>query len=312
MTVRGSDGERSERLSGGDGRQRPPLEPALAGAALPGRRRVRGRTDSRPPLPRARVWSASASWCSGSAIRASTSPSSPRGSPRRPSSQCAAAPTSAEVPERKPVDEYRRGRLDLPISVRRFFAGAASRSPSARCGLRAAEARPQALRGAPDRLLGGPAAGGHGDIEVKANIDRFSGGRTVASPTAARRRSTSSSTARVTRSPFRSSPRKSSPPPTTACRSTGGSPRPSGALLPWVRAAARPDHADRRGAGGMAGRSAQREGDATVAGEMRPRSRLRRWLEQRFVASRRHTIEVDFHPYLREIRRERKRVAQRG
>ena len=31
---------------------------------------------------------------------------------------------------------------------------------------------------------------------------------------------------------------------------------------------------------------------------------------KRFVASKRHTVEVDFHPYLREIRRERKRVAQ--
>ncbi len=35
-----------------------------------------------------------------------------------------------------------------------------------------------------------------------------------------------------------------------------------------------------------------------------------RWLGKRFVASKRHTIEVDFHPYLREIRRERKRAAQ--
>ncbi|HET8640243.1 MAG TPA: NAD(P)/FAD-dependent oxidoreductase, partial [Solirubrobacterales bacterium] len=35
-----------------------------------------------------------------------------------------------------------------------------------------------------------------------------------------------------------------------------------------------------------------------------------RWLEKRFVASKRHTIEVDFHLYLREIRRERKRSAQ--
>jgi hypothetical protein len=35
-----------------------------------------------------------------------------------------------------------------------------------------------------------------------------------------------------------------------------------------------------------------------------------RWLESRFVASKRHTIEVDFHPYLRQIRRERKRSAQ--
>ena len=35
-------------------------------------------------------------------------------------------------------------------------------------------------------------------------------------------------------------------------------------------------------------------------------------MRKRFVASKRHTIEVDFHPYLREIRRERKRAAQRG
>lgn len=31
---------------------------------------------------------------------------------------------------------------------------------------------------------------------------------------------------------------------------------------------------------------------------------------KRFVASKRHTVQVDFHPYLREIRRERKRAAQ--
>ncbi|HEY8810536.1 MAG TPA: NAD(P)-binding domain-containing protein [Solirubrobacterales bacterium] len=35
-----------------------------------------------------------------------------------------------------------------------------------------------------------------------------------------------------------------------------------------------------------------------------------RWLNKRFVASKRHTVEVDFHPYLRDIRRERKRVKQ--
>jgi hypothetical protein len=32
---------------------------------------------------------------------------------------------------------------------------------------------------------------------------------------------------------------------------------------------------------------------------------------KRFVASKRHTVEVDFHPYLREIRRERKQAATR-
>ena len=35
-----------------------------------------------------------------------------------------------------------------------------------------------------------------------------------------------------------------------------------------------------------------------------------RWMDKRFVSSKRHTIEVDFHPYLREIRKERKRLKQ--
>ncbi|MBA3865331.1 MAG: NAD(P)-binding domain-containing protein [Solirubrobacterales bacterium] len=34
-------------------------------------------------------------------------------------------------------------------------------------------------------------------------------------------------------------------------------------------------------------------------------------MRRRFVASKRHTVEVDFYPYLREIRRERKQAAQR-
>jgi dimethylaniline monooxygenase (N-oxide forming) len=35
-----------------------------------------------------------------------------------------------------------------------------------------------------------------------------------------------------------------------------------------------------------------------------------RWMDKRFVSSKRHTIEVDFYPYLREIRRERRRTKQ--
>ena len=34
-------------------------------------------------------------------------------------------------------------------------------------------------------------------------------------------------------------------------------------------------------------------------------------MRKRYVASKRHTIQVDFHPYLREIRRERKQGAER-
>jgi dimethylaniline monooxygenase (N-oxide forming) len=47
------------------------------------------------------------------------------------------------------------------------------------------------------------------------------------------------------------------------------------------------------------------------AAEMRKEiAAYERWMDKRFVSSKRHTIEVDFHPYLREIRRERKRSAQ--
>jgi cation diffusion facilitator CzcD-associated flavoprotein CzcO len=47
------------------------------------------------------------------------------------------------------------------------------------------------------------------------------------------------------------------------------------------------------------------------AGEMREEiAESERKMKKRYVASKRHTIEVDFHPYLREIRRERKRAAQ--
>jgi cation diffusion facilitator CzcD-associated flavoprotein CzcO len=37
-----------------------------------------------------------------------------------------------------------------------------------------------------------------------------------------------------------------------------------------------------------------------------------RKMSKRYVASKRHTVEVDFHPYLRQIRRERKQAARRA
>jgi hypothetical protein len=47
------------------------------------------------------------------------------------------------------------------------------------------------------------------------------------------------------------------------------------------------------------------------ANEMRKEiAAYERWMDKRFVSSKRHTIEVDFHPYMREIRRERRRVKQ--
>jgi thioredoxin reductase len=54
-------------------------------------------------------------------------------------------------------------------------------------------------------------------------------------------------------------------------------------------------------------------GKATLPSEEEMRSEIsgyERRMGKRFVSSKRHTIEVDFHPYLREIRRERGRSAQ--
>ena len=55
----------------------------------------------------------------------------------------------------------------------------------------------------------------------------------------------------------------------------------------------------------LSGRAALPE----AAAMRREIERAERAQAKRFVASKRHTVEVDFHPYLREIRRERKRAA---
>jgi cation diffusion facilitator CzcD-associated flavoprotein CzcO len=55
------------------------------------------------------------------------------------------------------------------------------------------------------------------------------------------------------------------------------------------------------------------QGRATLPskGEMEAEiSSYERSMRKRYVTSKRHTIEVDFHPYLRQLRRERKRLAE--
>ena len=89
--------------------------------------------------------------------------------------------------------------------------------------------------------------------------------------------------------------------------------RAPGALLHRLHPAARADHAAGRGAGGMGRRPARRAGGAAAGGGDAEGDRGEEGkMRKRFVASKRHTIEVDFHPYLREIRRERKLAAQRA
>ncbi|MEX2108760.1 MAG: NAD(P)-binding domain-containing protein [Solirubrobacterales bacterium] len=154
---------------------------------------------------------------------------------------------------------------------------------------------------------------GHGDIAVKPNIDRFAGGRTV-------RFSDGSEeeidlvvycTGYKMSFPFLD-PQVFSAPDNqmrlyrrvVSVESPGlyfiGFIQPLGPIMPIAEAQSE-WIADL-----LTGRAS-----LPAAGKMRDEvSDYERWLKKRFVASKRHTIEVDFHPYLREIRSERRRSAQ--
>ena len=154
---------------------------------------------------------------------------------------------------------------------------------------------------------------GHGDIAVKSNIDRFGGGRTV--------RFADGSEEEIDLVVYCTGYKISFPflaPDVFEARDNRmplyrravapGSPglyfigfiQPLGPIMPiaeaqseWV-------------ADLLTGRAA-----LPSAAEMRTEiSHYERWLRKRFVTSKRHTVEVDFHPYLRQISHERKRLAQ--
>ncbi|HWM63369.1 MAG TPA: NAD(P)-binding domain-containing protein [Solirubrobacterales bacterium] len=154
---------------------------------------------------------------------------------------------------------------------------------------------------------------GHGDIAVKPNIDRFSGGRTV--------RFADGSEEEIDLVVYCTGYKISFPfltPEVFEARDN---------RMPLYRRVIAPEHQGLYFIGFiqplgpiMPIAEAQSE---WVADLLRSKASLpsvsemnaeiaeyERWLGKRFVASKRHTVEVDFHPYLREIRHERKRVAQ--
>ena len=158
---------------------------------------------------------------------------------------------------------------------------------------------------------------GHGDIAVKPNIDRFAGGRTV--------RFADGSEEEIDLVVYCTGYKIDLPVPrprTSSRRPTTGMPlyrrvvsvehpglyfigfiQPLGPIMPLAEAQAE------WVADLLSGRATlpSRGGDA----ERRSPADERK-MRKRFVASKRHTVEVDFHPYLREIRRERKRAAAAG
>jgi dimethylaniline monooxygenase (N-oxide forming) len=214
----------------------------------------------------------------------------------------------------KPIDEVHPIVSYLPVAVQRFFAmrglGIAAGEMTA-YGLpkpdhKLFEAHPTVSSELLPRL-------GHGDITVKPNIDRFEGGRTI--------RFVDGSVEEVDLAVYCTGYKMTFPffdPEFFAAPDNRlplyrrvvsverpglyfiGFLQPLGPIMPLAEA--------------QAEWVADLIGDrATLppAGEMkREIAREERKMQKRFVASKRHTVEVDFHPYLREIQRERKRAAQ--
>ena len=135
------------------------------------------------------------------------------------------------------------------------------------------------------------------------------------SPTARSNRSTRSSTAPATRSAFRSSTRSSSRRTTTRspCSTASSTPTMPGCTSSdWSSRSARSCRSPRRSPNGSRTCLEGKAGLPTVDEARREISRYDRRTAKRYLASKRHTIEVDFLAYLRQIERERRRGARRA
>ncbi len=217
----------------------------------------------------------------------------------------------------KPIDELSNPITSmLPIAVQRFFAARAlgiAAGDMTTYGLpkpdhKLFEAHPTVSSELLPRL-------GHGDIRVKPNIDRFSGARAI--------RFTDGSEEEIDlvvyctgykiTFPFFDPEVLSAPDNrlplyrrVVPVQRPGlyfiGFIQPLGPIMPLAEAQAE-WVADLLG--GRAKLPPEAEMRSDIAEE---EAKMRK----RYIASKRHTVEVDFHPYLREIRRERKQAAQRA
>jgi dimethylaniline monooxygenase (N-oxide forming) len=215
----------------------------------------------------------------------------------------------------KPIDETVTPIVSrLPLSIQRFFSMKAlgiAAGDMTSYGLpkpdhKLFEAHPTVSSELLPRL-------GHGDITVKPNIDRFAGGRSVRFIDGSEEEIdlVVYCTGYKMTFPF-FDPKVLSAPENrlplyrrvVSVERPGlyfiGFIQPLGPIMPLAEAQAE-WIADLLG-----GRAA-----LPPAGEMkREIASEEKKMRKRFVASKRHTVEVDFHPYLREIQRERKRIAQ--
>jgi dimethylaniline monooxygenase (N-oxide forming) len=216
----------------------------------------------------------------------------------------------------KPIDELSNPITSmLPIAVQRFFAtralGIASAADPTAYGLpkpdhKLFEAHPTVSSELLPRL-------GHGDIAVKPNIERFAGGRTVRFVDGSEEEIdlvVYCTGYKITFPFFRPEVFAAADNRLPLYRRVVSPERPGlyfigfiqplGPVMPLAEAQCE-WIADL-----LAGR-ASLPGAAEMRREIETEERKMR---RRYVASKRHTIEVDFYPYLREIQRARKRVPQ--
>jgi thioredoxin reductase len=218
----------------------------------------------------------------------------------------------------RPTDEAASPLLTrFPLSVQRFFI-------SRMLGLTAGDMTAYGLPDPDHKLLEAhPTVSaellsrlGHGDIKVRPNIDRFTGGRTVRFADGSEEEEVDLvvyCTGYKITFPFfdpelvsAEGNRLSLYRRVASVEHPGlyflGFIQPLGAIMPIAEAQAEwvADLLD-----GRAALPSAQQMRAEVAG-------YERKMRKRYVASKRHTIQVDFHPYLREIRRERKKAAQRA
>jgi cation diffusion facilitator CzcD-associated flavoprotein CzcO len=216
----------------------------------------------------------------------------------------------------KPTDEAASKLLTLmPLSVQRFVLGRM-------LGLTAGDMTAYGLPEPDHKLLEAhPTVSaellsrlGHGDIEVKPNIDRFTGGRTVRFADGSEEEidlvvyctgykisfpffDKDLISAKENRFPLYRR--------VVSVEHPGlyfvGFIQPLGAIMPIAEAQAEWVADLLGGRGTLPSPTAMRAEIAEAEKKMR----------KRYVASKRHTIQVDFQPYLREIRRERRKSAQR-
>jgi cation diffusion facilitator CzcD-associated flavoprotein CzcO len=216
----------------------------------------------------------------------------------------------------KPIDELSNPITSmLPIPIQRFFA---SRALGIAAGDMTAYGLPK-----PDHKLfqAHPTVSsellprlGHGDIRVKPNIDRFSGERTIRFVDGSEEEIdlVVYCTGYKMTFPFFAEDVFSAPDNrlplyrrVASVEQPGlhfiGFIQPLGPIMPLAEAQSE------WVADLLSGRAT-----LPPAGEMRKEiDEEEAKMRKRFVASKRHTVEVDFYPYLREIRRERKQAAQR-